>query len=73
VSRAVTTLGELVKWVKPLILPYSRNELKNGILYLKGGELKSELRRSKMKSSVYNIPDYYNEDFFETKKLVHLY
>lgn len=73
VSRAVTTLGEFVKWVKPLIKPYSQNELKNGILYLKGGDLKSELRRRKMKTTVYNISDYFNEDFFETKKLIHLY
>lgn len=73
VSRAVTTLNEFERWVRPLIKPYSQNGIKNGILYLKGGDLKLELGRSKMKSSVYNISDYFKEDFFETKKLIHLY
>lgn len=73
VSRAVTTLNEFERWVRPLIKPYSQHELKNGILYLKGGDLNTELSKSKMKSSVYNISEYYQEEFFDSKKLVHLY
>jgi len=47
------------------------NELKNGILYLKGGDLTEELKDYKT-TTIYNLKDFYEEDFYETKKVVHL-
>jgi 16S rRNA (guanine527-N7)-methyltransferase len=73
VSRAVTTLPEFYNWVKHLVLPKSQNDLKNGILYLKGGDLTEELRRFKNYATIYNINDFFEEEFFETKKVIHIY
>lgn len=71
VSRAVAVMPTFVHWVKGKIARQSNHELKNGILYLKGGDLTEELSTySKVK--IYNLQDYFKEDFFETKKLVHL-
>ena len=47
------------------------HELKNGILYLKGGDLTEELANFP-KTTIYKLSDYFTEDFFETKKVVHL-
>lgn len=71
VSRAVTTMPSFVKWVKNKIKKEHLHPLSNGILYLKGGDLKEELS-SFNKTSIYNIHDFFEEDFFETKKVVHL-
>lgn len=71
VSRAVTTMPNFVKWVKNKIKKEHLHPLSNGILYLKGGDLKEELS-SFNKTSIYNIHDFFEEDFFETKKVVHL-
>jgi len=72
VSRAVTTLPTFVGWVKDKIARESRNELSNGILYLKGGDFEEELRQVKMRAAIYELCQWFNEPFFETKKLVHL-
>ena len=71
VSRAVAAMPTFVLWVKGKISKKQKHELKNGILYLKGGDLGEELQDFP-KATIYNLSDYYNEDFFETKKLVHL-
>ena len=71
VSRAVTAMPIFVKWVKPKVKKKSINNLKNGILYLKGGNLNEELN-SYASADIYNLSDYFEEDFFETKKVVHL-
>ena len=71
VSRAVAVMPTFVHWVKGKIAKKQNNELKNGILYLKGGDLTEELRNYKT-VAIYNLSDYFTEDFFETKKLVHL-
>lgn len=71
VSRAVAAMPTFVYWVKGKIAEKQNNELKNGILYLKGGDLTEELQNYKT-VTIYNLSDYYTEDFFETKKLVHL-
>ena len=71
VSRAVAIMPTFVHWVKGKIAKQQNNELKNGILYLKGGDLSEELQEYKT-VSLYNLSDFYSEDFFETKKLVHL-
>lgn len=73
-SRAVTALPDFVKWTGYKFHKKSFNKLKNGILYLKGGEISEELNEVKrFKKKVYNLPDYFSEPFFETKKLVHIY
>jgi len=71
VSRAVTAMPGFVGWVKNKVNKKSKNELKNGILYLKGGDLTEELQNFP-KAIIYNLTDFFEEDFFETKKLVHL-
>lgn len=71
VSRAVTTMPEFVSWVKGKIAKKQNHDFKNGILYLKGGDLTEELQVFR-NTSIYNLSDYFKEDFFETKKVVHL-
>lgn len=72
VSRAVTTLGEFVPWVKKKISKSQYNDLRNGILYLKGGDLTKELFTFRHKVKTWDISDFFNEDFFETKKVIYL-
>lgn len=71
VSRAVTAMPEFVKWVKKKIAKKQRHELKNGILYLKGGDLSEELKDFP-NTTLFDLTDSFEEDFFETKKVVHL-
>lgn len=71
VSRAVTTMPSFVKWVKNKIKKEQNHTLFNGILYLKGGDLSDELA-SFAKVTIYDIDVFFEEDFFETKKVVHL-
>ena len=71
VSRAVAAMPTFVHWTKGKIAKDNRHELKNGILYLKGGDLSEELAEFP-KATVYDLHDYFEEDFFETKKVVHL-
>ena len=71
VSRAVTNMPDFVIWVKDKIKKNNKHELKNGILYLKGGDLTEELMDFP-KAKEYSIADFFDNDFFETKKVVHL-
>lgn len=71
VSRAVTKMDDFVKWTKKKIRKKSNHELKNGILYLKGGDLTEELANFP-KATLSDLPNYFSEDFFETKKVVHI-
>ena len=71
VSRAVAAMPTFVHWTKGKISKKQNHELKNGIIYLKGGDLTQELQNYK-KATIYNLSDYYGEPFFETKKVVHL-
>lgn len=71
VSRAVTAMPDFMKWVKKKCAKKQRHELKNGILYLKGGDLTEELKEFP-KATLYDLPTYFEEDFFETKKVVHI-
>ena len=71
VSRAVTNMPDFVSWVKTKIKKQSKHELKNGILYLKGGDLTEELKDFP-KATEYNISDFFDDEFFQTKKVVHL-
>ena len=72
VSRAVTKLLPFYGWVKGKININNYNKLKNGILYLKGGDLKEELKELGKKSRVFELSDYFTEEFFETKMVVHV-
>ena len=71
VSRAVTNMPDFVSWVKTKIKKQNKHELKNGILYLKGGDLTEELKDFP-KATEYNLADFFEDEFFETKKVVHL-
>ena len=71
VSRAVTDLRQFVPWVRGRISRSNYHDLRNGILYLKGGDLGEELQPFK-KAKVYNISDYFDDPFFESKKVVYL-
>ena len=71
ISRAVTNMPDFVSWIKDKIKKQNKHELKNGILYLKGGDLTEELKDFP-KATEYNLSDYFSDEFFETKKVVHL-
>jgi len=71
VSRAVTNMPDFVKWTRHKIRKDSYHEIENGILYLKGGDLTEELKPFP-DVYMYELPDYFEEAFFETKKVVHL-
>jgi 16S rRNA (guanine527-N7)-methyltransferase len=71
VSRAVTNMPDFVSWIKDKIKKHQKHELKNGILYLKGGDLTEELAAFP-NAKEYNIAEFFEGEFFETKKVVHL-
>jgi 16S rRNA (guanine527-N7)-methyltransferase len=72
VSRAVMPLGDLVKIVRKNIASKQQNALPNGLICLKGGELEHEVLPFKNDVTLYNLSDYFAEEFFETKKGVYL-
>lgn len=72
VSRAVTRIKEFYGWVNQKVKEKSIHDLDNGILYLKGGDLDEELAELKRMHSLYNLSDYFTEEFFETKKVVYV-
>ena len=71
ISRAVTKFEFFVPWVKNKILPLSKNILNNGIICLKGGDLTEELKFFP-EADIQYLNNYFNEHFFETKKIVYL-
>lgn len=71
ISRAVTKMPDFVSWIKNRVAKKSLHSIKNGIICLKGGDLTEELKLYK-KSTVYDLSTYFEEDFFETKKIVHI-
>jgi 16S rRNA (guanine527-N7)-methyltransferase len=70
VSRAVTNMTDFKKWVKGKFNKNNYNSIDNGILYLKGGDLKEELRG--ISHTKYDISKFFTEEFFETKKVVYI-
>ena len=72
VSRAVTRLADFYPWVKGKFNKESKNAIQNGILYLKGGDLKEEIAESKLKAELHPLSDYFKEEFFETKFVVYI-
>jgi 16S rRNA (guanine527-N7)-methyltransferase len=71
ISRAVTKMDDFVKWIRKKTTKKQNHKLKNGILYLKGGDLTEELANFP-NATLYNIPNFFTDDFFETKKVVHI-
>lgn len=71
VSRAVTEMATFVGWIWNKIRRGKKGSLPNGILYLKGGDLEAELAATKLKWQQTNISDFFEEEFFQTKKVVY--
>ncbi|NBL63663.1 16S rRNA (guanine(527)-N(7))-methyltransferase RsmG [Flavobacterium sp. NST-5] len=71
VSRAVTNMPDFYSWIKNKIKKENRHEFHNGILYLKGGDLSQELKDFP-KNVQFPISDFFDNEFFETKKVVYL-
>ena len=72
ISRAVTRFDAFYNMTRKSVSPGGKNSIANGILYLKGGDFDDELSRINRKTTIYNISDYFDEPFFETKKIIHL-
>lgn len=72
VSRAVMETAALVKLIKKNIKSECINALPNGLICLKGGELDAEIGSLKSRAIVDNLSTYFNEDFFETKRIVYI-
>lgn len=72
VSRAVTRMAPFMGWIQNKINRNHFNPLDNGVLYLKGGDLEEELSEIKRKYKLYNLPDFFEEEFFDTKKVVYV-
>ncbi len=73
ISRAVTNLPVFISWVNNTVSGKSNNVLPNGIIYIKGGDFENELLQIDKMYRLYNISDYFDEPFFETKKVVHIF
>ncbi|MFA6128031.1 MAG: 16S rRNA (guanine(527)-N(7))-methyltransferase RsmG [Bacteroidales bacterium] len=72
ISRAVTAFPEFVSWVRKLIKSGGFNEIPNGIIYLKGGDIENEIRPFTKNVRVTDISDYFEEECFKTKKIIYL-
>jgi 16S rRNA (guanine527-N7)-methyltransferase len=71
ISRAVTEFPEFYNWISRKVSKDNFNDLPNGILYLKGGDLREEFGKYYDKAVFYPLKDYFEEEFFETKKVVY--
>lgn len=72
VSRAVMPLADLMKIIRKNFSTHQQNALPNGLICLKGGELEHETMPFRNKTTMWNLSDYFDEDFFETKKVVYV-
>lgn len=72
VSRAVTRLADFAPWIRNKFEKKDKNGIPNGILYLKGGDLKEEIKESKLKAELHPLTSYFKEDFFDTKYVVYI-
>ncbi len=72
VSRAVTETPVFYRWVQNKISKNQFNELPNGLLLLKGGDLTEELNDFKKRAVIYDLKNFFSEEFFETKKVVYI-
>lgn len=72
VSRAVTSLPDFMVYIKNKVKKDGVNELSNGVIYIKGGDFEEELKQIKKPWKLYNIRDFFQETFFETKKIIYI-
>jgi 16S rRNA (guanine527-N7)-methyltransferase len=72
VSRAVTAMPEFLKWIKNKFKLENKNSIKNGVFYLKGGDLTEEMKSIKQKITYFSILDFFHTEYFETKKVVYI-
>jgi 16S rRNA (guanine(527)-N(7))-methyltransferase GidB len=72
ISRAVTAFPKFVAMVRTRISDQNNNSLPNGILYLKGGDFGDETAQFEKQIRIYELQDFFQEEFFETKKLIHM-
>lgn len=72
VSRAVTRFANFIPWVKNKFRKEDINEMQNGLLLLKGGDVDEEMEERNVGYITYHLEDYFKEDFFETKKVVYV-
>lgn len=72
VSRAVTRLNNFMPWIANNISDNYQHELMNGVLYLKGGDLTEEIEELELFCNEYPISNYFDESFFESKKVIHV-
>lgn len=72
VSRAVTAMPKFIQWTKGKFSKENNHQLKNGILYLKGGDLTEEMAPVKKAIQYFDIKEFFDDDFFETKKVVYV-
>lgn len=72
ISRAVTAMPSFINWTRGKIKKNNSNTLPNGILYLKGGDLTEELKPLKHAYRIFDLKDFFDEEFFDTKKVVHV-
>ena len=72
ITRAVASMADLLRWSRGKIHPISFNDLDNGLIALKGGDLTEEIRESKRKVKVKPISNYFKEEFFETKVITYV-
>lgn len=73
VSRAVAPIPKIVSWTKGKIRPEGFNDLPNGLFYLKGGDFEEELEGLKKNIKIWELNRFFEEPFFETKKIVHIW
>ena len=71
VTRAVASFGQIREWVNGKISTQNKSNMPNGIICLKGGDLTEELKKYKKRVEVYDLSDLFEEEFFETKKIVY--
>lgn len=72
VSRAVTAMPAFIEWTKGKYLKENKNRFKNGILYLKGGDLTEEMKDVKKAIKYFDLSEIFEQEFFETKKVVYV-
>jgi len=72
VSRAVAPLSELIHWLRPLIRNGDNGSMHNGMLFLKGGDLTDEIKEYKKKVMIFELSNFFKEEFFAEKKVLYL-
>lgn len=72
VSRAVARINKITPWIAGKVKSKNLHEIKNGVLLLKGGDLTDEIKESRKQVALFQLKDYFEEDFFETKVIAYL-